>query len=338
MALVARLHGVRDIRLSDEPVPEPGDGRCLVAITAVGLCGSDLHWYTDGGIGDAVLTRPLVGGHEMSGVIRGGRRDGERVAVDPAIPCGQCDLCLRGFRNLCRHIVFAGHSDTDGGLQQLLAWPAALLHPLPDSIDDAEGALLEPLGVAIHSVDLAHVQIGADVAVLGCGPIGLCLIQLLRLRGVNRIVAADPLPHRRAAAARAGANLVLDPNAPDYVAQLPDATHGVGVDVAFEVAGTDAAVAAAVAVARPGARVVLVGIPDDDRTSFPAGATRRKGLTLVLVRRMNDVYPRAIDLTSTGRVDLTTMVSDRFPLQRVGEAFDFAARRCGLKVVVEPYG
>jgi L-iditol 2-dehydrogenase len=176
------------------------------------------------------------------------------------------------------------------------------------------------------------------VAVLGCGPIGLCLIQLLRLRGVNRVVAADPLRHRREAATRAGADLVLDPQEPGYDEQLHDTTHGIGVDVAFEVAGTNAAVAAAVTAARPGARVVLVGIPGDDRTAFPAGATRRKGLTLVLVRRMNEVYPRAIDLVSTGRIDLATMVSDRFPLHRVNEAFDFAARRGGLKVVVEPYG
>jgi L-iditol 2-dehydrogenase len=336
VALVARLHAAHDLRLADEPEPVPRDGESVVAVRAVGLCGSDLHWYTEGGIGDATLSRPLVGGHEMAGVVRGGRRDGERVAIDPAIPCGHCDLCLRGYRNLCRSIVFAGHSTCDGGLRELMAWPTRLLHPLPDSVDDADGALLEPLGVAIHAIDLSHVGLGADAAVIGCGPIGLCLIQLLRLVGARVIVAADPLAHRRTAAAGVGADVVLDPTDADYDERLHDASSGVGVDVAFEVAGNDAAIAAAVHASRPGARVVLAGIPDDDRSSFPAGATRRKGLTLVMARRMNDVYPRAIDLVSTGRVDVGRLVSDRYPLTEVQEAFEFAAARKGLKVVVEP--
>lgn len=336
MALVARLHAAHDIRLGDEPEPVAGDVESVVAVSAVGLCGSDLHWYTHGGIGDAVLSRPLVGGHEMAGAVHGGRRDGERVAIDPAIPCGHCDLCRRGYRNLCRNIVFAGHSTCDGGLREVMAWPTHLLHPLPDTVDDADGALLEPLGVAIHAVDLSHVGLGADAAVIGCGPIGLCLIQLLRLVGARTIVACDPLAHRRAAAASAGADVVLDPGEVGYDDRLQDATAGIGVGVAFEVAGTDAAIAAAVHVSRPGARVVLVGIPDDDRSSFPAGATRRKGLTLVMARRMNDVYPRAIELVSTGRVDLSSLVSDRYPLTDVQDAFEFAAARKGLKVVVEP--
>src|SRR3954467_11518146 len=121
MALTARFHGVRDVRLADEPVPVPGPGESLVEVAAVGLCGSDLHWYTEGGIGDARLTRPLVGGHELAGVIRGGPRDGRRGAIDPSIPCLHCDMCARGHRNLCRNVIFAGHSTRDGGLQQLLA-------------------------------------------------------------------------------------------------------------------------------------------------------------------------------------------------------------------------
>jgi L-iditol 2-dehydrogenase len=336
MALVARLHAARDIRLGDEPEPVAADGESVVAVSAVGLCGSDLHWYTDGGIGDAVLSRPLVGGHEMAGVIHGGTRDGERVAVDPAISCGHCDLCLQGYRNLCRNIVFAGHSTCDGGLRELMAWPTRLLHRLPDSVADADGAMLEPLGVAIHALDLGHVRLGATAAVIGCGPIGLCLIQLLRLAGASSVLGADPLPHRRAAAERAGADIVLDPYSDAYAEQLHDATSGVGADVTFEVAGNDAAIAASVQVSRPGARVVLVGIPDDDRSSFPAGTTRRKGLTIVMARRMNDVYPRAIELASTGRIELGALVSDRYPLAEVNAAFEFAAARNGLKVVVEP--
>lgn len=307
-------------------------------MTAVGLCGSDLHWYVEGGIGDATITRPLVGGHELAGVVRGGRRDGQRVAVDPSIPCRHCDMCDRGHRNLCRNVRFAGHSNLDGGLQQFLPWPDDLLHELPGAMSDAEGAMLEPLGVALHAVDLGHVPVGVSVAVLGCGPIGLCLLQVARLAGAATVVAADPLAHRRDAAARLDASIVLDPQSPSYTELLTDATHGVGVDVAFEMAGTDEAITAAVDVVRPGGRVVLGGIPSTDHSSFPASTARRKGLTIVMVRRMKDVYPRTIAMVRDGRVDVASIVSHQFPLDEVQDAFTLAVARAGLKVVVTPNG
>lgn len=335
---VARLHGVRDVRLAEEPVPVPLAGQSLIEVIAVGLCGSDLHWYEDGGIGDARLTRPLVAGHEIAGIVVGGRRDGQRVAVDPSIPCLGCDMCVRGYRNLCRNVIFAGHSTQDGGLQQLLAWPDDLLHVLPDRLSDSDGAMLEPLGVAIHAFDLGHVGLGASVAVIGCGPIGLCLLQVLQVGGVRHLLAVDPLPHRRAAAERLGADVVLNSESSGYAEQLQAASAGVGVDVAFEVAGNDDAIKAAIDVVRPGGRVVLAGIPSDDRSAFSAGSARRKGLSLVLARRMSDVYPRAISLVASGRVDVSSLVSHRFPLAKADIAFAVAARREGLKVMVEPNG
>jgi len=158
---VARLHGPGDVRVSEEPRPVPGDGESLVEVTSVGLCGSDLHWFTEGGIGDAVLSRPLVLGHEMAGVVRGGPADGARVAIDPAIPCGHCEQCLAGHPNLCPTVVFAGHGGCDGGLRQFLSWPSHRLHPLPAGLTDDEGALLEPLGVALHAVDLDTVLVAS---------------------------------------------------------------------------------------------------------------------------------------------------------------------------------
>jgi L-iditol 2-dehydrogenase len=334
--LTARFHAARDVRLAEEPMPPLRDGQSLVEITAVGLCGSDLHWYEEGGIGDARITYPIVGGHEMAGVVRGGPLDGVRVAVDPAIPCHRCDLCIAGHPNLCREIVFAGHADCDGGLQRYLAWPTARLHPLPDSLTSADGALLEPLGVAVHAVDLGHLRLGDSVAVLGCGPIGLLLIQVARAAGAARILAADPLPHRREAAASRGADTVLDPADPDYVDQLASFSGGLGVDAAFEIAGTDAAIGAAVEVVGPGGRVVLAGIPSGETSSFPASPARRKGLTFTMVRRMKEVYPRAIALVTSGRVDVRTVVSHHFPLTDVAAAFETAVARQGLKVMVEP--
>jgi len=331
--LVARLHGVSDLRISDEPVPVPGDGQSLVRMTAVGICGSDLHWWAEGGIGDALLRQPLVPGHEAAGIVAGGPRHGERVAIDPAIPCGHCSLCLRGYRNLCVNIVFSGHGAQDGAMREFLAWPSRLLHPLPDSVSDEDGALLEPLGVAIHAADLGHLKVAGSAAVAGCGPIGLLLIQVLRVAGTGKVIAFDPLAHRREAALRLGADLAIDPGGADAVAEAIAAAEGE-VDVAFEMAGTDGAVQVAIAVVRPGGRVVLGGIPDDDNIRFPASVARRKGLTIALVRRMNEVYQRAISLAVSGTVDLG-IVSHRFGLSQATEAFALAASRAGLKTIIE---
>jgi L-iditol 2-dehydrogenase len=323
----ARLHAPGDIRLAEEPVPAAGPSMSLVRVTAVGICGSDLHWWDDAGIGDARLERPLVLGHENAGVIADGPRRGQRVAIDPAIPDETCPQCRRGYRNLCPQVRFAGHGATDGGLREFLAWPTSLLHPLPDLLSDADGALLEPLGVALHALDLGHLRLGQSAAVIGCGPIGLMLIQLLLAGGAARVVAADPLPHRRRAAARFGAQAAGPELAGD---------DAVDVDTAFEVAGADDAVDAAMTAVRPGGRVVLAGIPDGDRTSFRASVARRKGLTIAMSRRMNDAYPRAIALAASGRVDLASLVTRTAPLTEVADAFRTAARREGLKVVVRP--
>jgi L-iditol 2-dehydrogenase len=333
----ARLHAIGDLRLADEPVPGPGPGDSLVRVTAVGICGSDLHWWGEAGIGDAILARPLVLGHEAAGVIEGGPRRGERVAIDPAIWCGTCRPCRDGHRNLCLRIRFAGHGGQDGAMREFMAWPDHLLHRLPESLTDVDGAVLEPLGVALHALDLGHVRLGATAVVAGCGPIGLLLIQALRAAGAGPVTAFDPLPHRRAAATWSGAAAVLDPAGLVSPGQLTEVT-GEGADVAFEMAGTDEAVRLAVAAVRPGGRVVLGGIPASDQTTFQASAARRKGLTIAMVRRMNDAYPRAIALAAGGRLDLAPLVTHRFGLAEAPAAMAAAAARTGLKVIVGPAG
>ncbi len=323
----ARLHAVGDIRVGEEPAPATGAGMSLVRVTAVGICGSDLHWWGDGAIGDATLGQPLVLGHEGAGAIAAGPRRGERVAIDPAIPCETCRACRDGYRNLCYRIRFAGHGETDGMMRELMAWPSARLHPLPDTVSDADGALLEPLGVAVHSADLGHLPFGGTASVIGCGPIGLLLIGVLKAAGARSVLAVEPLAHRREAAWRFGADSVAEPGT---------GLAGYGADVAFEAAGTDEAVGLAMESVRPGGRVVLAGIPGDDTIRFGASAARRKGLTIAMVRRMNEVYPRAISLAARGVVDLGSLVTRRAGLGEAGAAFGDAARRTGLKVMIEP--
>lgn len=323
-----RLHAPGDLRLHDEPDPVPGEGELLLEVSAVGLCGSDRHWFTEGAIGDARVDRPLVLGHELGATIAAGPRAGQRVAVDPAIPCGACAVCLRGDDHLCPTGRFAGHGTTDGGLRTLLAWPERLVEPVPDWLPDSDVALLEPLGVALHALDLGKVKPGSSACVVGCGPIGLLLVQLLRLAGVAALGAVEPLPHRAAAARAAGATTVAAELAPELRDRF---------DVVFEVAGTDEAVDAALAAAAPGGRVVLVGIPDGDRTVFTASVARRKGLSLLLSRRMRSSHlARAATLVAERRVDLAGLVGERHPLAAGGPAWEALVSRRTLKVVVDP--
>ncbi len=335
-AEVARLHGRRTIRVQREPVEPLAAGEVRLRVTAVGLCGSDLHWYAEGSIGDAELSRPLVLGHEFAGVIADGPRAGERVVADPADPCGQCGPCLDGRSNLCLAIRFAGHGTTDGALRSIMPWPERLLYRLPEAIAADEAALLEPLGVALHAADLAHVPPGGRAGVYGCGPLGLLLVQVLRIAGASSVVATDRLAHRVEMARMLGAGPAYDVDEPSSAAGRRSA-RATEVDVAFEVAGTDEALDDAITAVRPGGRVVLVGIPTGDRTSFAAGVARRKGLSLLLCRRMVPTnLSRAIELAASGRIQVAPLVTARFPLARAPEAFATLAARTGVKVIVEP--
>jgi L-iditol 2-dehydrogenase len=326
-----RLHGTGHLQIHEEPVPTAGAGEKLVRVKAVGVCGSDLHWFSEGAIGDAKLEHPLVLGHEFAGVTE----DGQRVAVDPAIPCRQCEWCERGHPNLCANLIFAGHGKTDGGLRECIAWSEKSLFPIPGSLSDADGAMLEPLGVAIYTVDLAKLKPGMTVGVFGCGPIGLLILQVAKHAGAANIISTDKLAHRVEAAKSFGAEHVFLADEGRELQEIEAATNGRGVDVAFEAAGTQAAVEAAFAAVTPGGKVILAGIPEDDKTSFSASLARRKGLTIKLVRRMKHTYPRAIDMVSKGLVDVSSLVTHRFPLEQAVEAFRVAERREGLKVVIE---
>ena len=333
---VLRLHGIGQLTLHDEPVPQPRPGEALIRITAVGVCGSDLHWFSEAGIGDARLDRPLVLGHEFAGVVASGRLKGRRVAVDPAVSCHRCEFCLEGNPNFCTNLRFAGHGHEDGAMQDFYSWPEECLFPLPEAMTDVEGAMLEPLGVAIHAVDLAHLRPGMTVGVFGSGPIGLLILQLARLGGAIRLYATDLLPARLEAARGYGASQVYMANDSQEAGAILAETGGRGLDVVFEAAGENQAVEAAIECAKPGGTVLLAGIPGDDRTAFTASVARRKGLTIKLVRRMKLTYPRAIDLVASGLVDVRSLVTQTYPLSEFQKAFEVASQRQGLKVVVQP--
>jgi L-iditol 2-dehydrogenase len=327
----SRLHGIRDLRIEELPRPVPGPGQVLLRVASVGVCGSDVHYYLHGRIGTQVVTGPIILGHEFSAWVAGlspGVRDlsvGQLVAVDPGISCGHCEPCLQGHPNLCPHVRFCGTPPVDGVFAEYTLMPAANCYPLPAEVGPVEGAMLEPLGIALYSVDLAHLRAGQTVAVLGAGPIGLLIAAVARAAGATTIHMTEPLPHRRQFALKYVADQALDPAATDVVAEIMRLTAGRGVDVAFEAAGASDTPEQAAAVARIGGKVILTGIPTDDTLLLNASTVRHKGLTLKVVRRMKHTYPRAIRLVQAGLVDLKQLASHNFPLERVADAFELVA-------------
>jgi L-iditol 2-dehydrogenase len=328
---LSRLYGIRDLRLETAPRPVPGPGEVLLRVMAVGVCGSDVHYYLEGRIGDQVVTDPIIMGHEFSARVAGlgpgveGLEVGQLVAVEPGIACGGCEMCQQGHPNLCPHVRFCGTPPIDGVLAEYTIMPAENCFPLPAGFSPEAGALLEPLGIAIHTVDLAHLQVGQTVAVLGAGPIGLLVAAVARAAGAGQVFITEPLAYRRRFAQEYAADAAFDPDRDDVVAEILILTGGRGVDVAFEAAGAPETPQQAAAMARIGGAVIIAGIPADDTMTFNASTVRHKGLTIKLVRRMKHTYPRAIRLVQAGLVDVEALVSHRLPLARAAEAFEMVA-------------
>jgi L-iditol 2-dehydrogenase len=236
---------------------------------------------------------------------------------------------------LCPEVRFAGHGGIDGALRELMTWPSDALVPIPDSMTMAEAALIEPLSVAMHAVDLGPVAQGSDVGVFGCGPIGLIIIQLCLLAGARTVVATEPLPHRAAAALRHGAH-VISGHGFDLTAEIEEATEGHGLDVVFEAAGAQESVDAAVSAARRGGRVIVVGIPSDDRITLKASEARRKELGIILSRRSKPLSERAIGLVRSASVDVLSLVDARHSILDWEAAFGTLVARSAIKVMINP--
>jgi L-iditol 2-dehydrogenase len=338
----AYIHGIRDIRLGEKPLPVPAGDEVLLRVSAVGVCGSDLHYFKEGAIGHARLTQPFIAGHEFAArVVEDhpalGLRSGQLVAVDPAKPCGQCEWCQRGHVNLCPDVQFLGSPPhTHGAMTEYIVVAPSQIHPVPDHFTPVQAVMLEPLGVAIHAMDLAGTKkLFETVAIIGCGPIGLCLLQLARRLCKKAIYAIDPINYRTEKARQLGADDV----SADHAA-IAEWTHGRGVDLVLEASHSPEGFQIAAQSARIGGRVVLVGIPDGDQYSpLSASLLRRKGLDIRMSRRMGHVYDRAIQLVAQGIVDVDCLVTHRFDLQQAVEAFRYPAEFLdgALKTVVLPH-
>lgn len=325
-----RLHAPYDLRMLDEPTPAVGPGDVLIRIKSVGVCASDLHYYSEGRIGTAVVEAPIILGHEPSGVIEAvgsavtNLKPGDRVAVEPTKPCRQCEFCRSGHTNVCPNVEFFGTPPIDGCFRELVAWPSPLAIPIPDNVSFDEAAMIEPLAVGVHAAKLAELKGGESVAVLGAGAIGLSALQAAKVRGASRVIVSEPIAERRQIALKLGADAVIDTSAGGVTEQAIAANNGNEPDVVFECAGMPDAFVQAVEIVRTLGTVVFVGIPTEDHYCLPASLARRKELTVKFDRRSCNEAEESIDLVSRGLVDVKSYVTHAFPLDRVREALELA--------------
>lgn len=335
---VLRLHGPRDLRMHDEPIPNPGPGEVRLKIMSVGVCASDLHYYRDGRIGTTVVKDPLVIGHEASGVVDAlgegvtNVNVGDRVAIEPTNPCLECEWCKSGHFNVCPNVKFFGTPPENGCFRDYIVWPAELAIKVPDSMSMDEAAIVEPMAVGVYAAKLANpnVECGTrnaewgTVAVLGAGAIGLSALQSVRAMGAQRVMVSEPVQARRELAKRLGATEVIDPSACDAEAEFLRLTGGYGPDVVIECTGEDNATLEASRIVRILGRVVVVGIPDKEEYAFEASVSRRKELSVVFCRRSNLAAETAIEWMAEGKVDGACMATHRFPLEQTEEAMKLA--------------
>jgi L-iditol 2-dehydrogenase len=320
------LHGSHDVRIA--PI-NPREGRpdeTLIEVAAVGICGSDLHYYKDGGIGPTIIHEPFIPGHEFGGrlcedIPELGLAGGALVAVDPNGSCGKCEWCLQGHRNLCPNVEFIGAPPFNGAMTKQIWVPRPQIIALPETMDALEAAMLEPLGVAIHAVDLAKPRLLEPVALFGAGPIGLLILQVVKIAGADEVHVIEPLAHRRAAALELGAKDVFA-TAEDFV---NEGGKG-GCPLVIEATNSPFGFRDAVRASRIGGRVILAGIPDSDAYTLPGSEARRRGLKIKFVRRMGDDYPRAIDLVTSGWVNVRALVTHHESLDGAPEVFEALAQ------------
>ena len=323
------LTGIRSMEMRDIPAPQiERDTDVLLRLAAVGVCGSDVHYYVTGRIGSQVVQYPFTVGHECAAVVEkvgaGVRRvkPGDRVAIEPAISCGTCDQCKAGRHHTCRVLKFLGcPGQIAGCLSEFMVMPEACCSPPPAAIPIDQAVLSEPLSIGVYAVKLAGLGAGARVGILGSGPIGLSVLLPALAQGAAAVYVTDKLDYRCRAAAGAGATWTGNPEREDVVAAV-SAREPLLLDVVFECCGEQAAIDQAVDLLKPGGKLMMIGIPTVDRISLVIDKARRKELCLQNVRRQNHCVQPALDLLASGRIKADFMVTHHVPFAATQAAFD----------------
>ena len=324
----AVMEGIGKMGYTRRPIPTPKADEVLVKLEYVGICGSDMHYYETGAIGDYVVEPPFVLGHEPGGtVVEVGSnvkhlKVGDRVALEPGKTCGRCEFCRQGKYNLCPDVVFFATPPVDGVFQEYVAHEAALCFKLPDNVSTLEGALIEPLAVGFHAASQGGAHAGQTAVVMGAGCIGLVSMMALKAQGVSRVYVVDVMAKRLEKALELGADGVVNGKEEDAVEAVRRLTGSAGCDLVIETAGTEITTRQAVHMTKKGSTIVLVGYSKSGEITLPMSLALDKELTFKTVFRYRHIYPMAIDAVAAGRVNLKGIVTDIFDFDDIQNAMD----------------
>lgn len=327
---VAVMLGIGKMGFGEREIPKVKDDEVLVKLEYVGICGSDLHYYETGAIGDYVVEPPFVLGHEPGGtVVEVGKnvkhlKVGDRVALEPGKTCGHCEFCKTGRYNLCSDVVFFATPPVDGVFQEYVAHEAELCFKLPDNVSTLEGALIEPLAVGFHAAIQGDAHLGQKAVVMGAGCIGLVSMMALKARGVSEVYVVDIMEKRLEKALELGATGVINGAKEDVLERVKELTDGAGMDLVIETAGTEITTRQAIHMAKKGSNIVLVGYSKTGEMTLPMSLVLDKELTFKTVFRYRHIYPMAIDAVAAGKVNLKGIVTDVFRLDEAQKAMDYS--------------
>ncbi|XP_076445388.1 sorbitol dehydrogenase-like [Babylonia areolata] len=341
--LSAVLFEKGDLRLVERPVPEPGPGEVQLSMRSVGICGSDVKYWTTGAIGPFVVKEPMLLGHECSGVVTKlgpgvtGLEVGDRVAIEPGVPCRRCELCKEGRYNLCPHVFFLATPPDSGALARFHVHAADFCYRLPQQVSFEEGALMEPLSVGLHACRRAGVTMGSKVLVCGAGPIGLSALVSAKAMGASDVIVTDISAERLELAGRMGAShtVCLDAGrTPAEVAQHVRETLGAPPDCAVEASGAQLSVQMAIRALKPGSAFAVVGHGPDD-VNIPIVEAIAREIDIRGTFRYVNTWPTAVEMVASGAIDVKPMVTHRFPLEDTLDAFLTARSGKGVKVIID---
>lgn len=325
---VAVMTGIGKMDYVERDIPSPKANEVLVKLEYVGICGSDMHYYESGRIGDYIVKPPFVLGHEPGGtVVEVGSevthlKVGDKVALEPGKTCGHCEFCKTGRYNLCPDVIFFATPPVDGVFQEYVAHEADLCFKLPDNMDTMEGALIEPLAVGFHAAVQGNAKLGQKAVVFGAGCIGLVSMMALKAEGVTEVYVVDIMQKRLDKAMELGATGVINSKEKDLIEEAKRITGGEGFDLAIECAGTEVTTRAAIEVVKKGSTIVLVGYSKTGEMNLPASKILDKELTIKSVFRYRHLYPIAIKAVSDGKINLKGIVTNIFDFNNIQEAMD----------------
>jgi len=340
---IASMEKPGDIKIKEVAMPEPKDNELLVQIKHVGICGSDIHYYEHGRIGDFVVEKPIILGHECAGVVtklgKGvtGFRIGDKVALEPGHTCGKCEFCLSGRYNLCPDVVFMATPPYDGAFCEYVAYPSHMAFKLPEGMDTIDGALIEPLAVGMHATNQGDAKLGQSAVVLGAGCIGLCTLLSLKAKGVSTVYVVDVMEKRLNKAKELGATNVINGMKDDAVKVIMELTDQKGVDMVYETAGNKITTAQTGALVKRGGTIVLVGMAPEPTISFDFGTVMGKEATIKTVFRYRNIYPSAIAAVATGIIPIKGIVTDTFKLEDTAHAMEYSVKNKAdiVKAIIE---